>query len=1011
MNLLSTPNQQPPLKEVVCKPLPTEAYGAAKAAKKRNIHKAKPYSITAARGGGFSSSKKILFLCTLYLLHLSIPLLAQNDKPFLRINTQMHSTRISRIDSDSRGKYILTCSNDKTGRLWESGTGKLLRVLRPPIADGNEGLLYACALSPDGKHAALAGLTGRSWESKYCIYIFRTETGELTGRVRNLDNAITDLEYSPDGQFLAACLSRNGGVRIIETTDYTIAKVLTGYDDVSYNAAFSFDGRLATVSYDGYIRLYDKMFSLIKKIKPSGGSKPFNLAFSPDGLLIAAGFKDSNRVQILDGRNLFFKYEADNKGIPKNKVIDIPAWSSDGRYLYAAGTYKRLVNNKEHKIIRRWDIGGKGAFIDYPCGESIFMDLKTLQNGDIIFAGTLPDWGRINFSNNNMGYKHSTILDFRTKDTAHLKVSKNGSEIGLTPLSGEPLSFSLTDFSLKAEKSTGSSFLDKRQGINVTNWKNSYNPKLNGNSIFFLGKYEICRSVSVAPSGKHIIFGTEWNLYNLSPSGTVQWRVSVPGAARAVNCSADERLIITALSDGTVRWYRLSDGKMLLSLFIDSDRKHWVVWSSSGYYACSPGGQELIGWHVNRGIDQAADYFSVSRFQKRFYRPDVISLILSTLDEKRALTAADNKRNIRQMNHDLMDILPPVITILSPSEGYISFSERLEVKFFIRTSNNDPVQELRVMINGRPVETSRGLNIIPADRENKTVSIHLKPGENYISLMGKNSVSWSDPTGVTVIYNKKDIQYTIKPKLYVLAIGISKYKNPEFTLQYASKDAEDFIRAVTAQKGKLYRDVVVRLLTDDKATQDTVFDGLDWIKRETTGKDVAMIFIAGHGINDNSGRFYFLTHEADLNKLRRTTVDFDEIAYTIQTIPGKVLYFMDTCHSGRIKVSSRRGAGDLDLAGLINELASAENGAVVFSSSSGKQFSLEDSNWKNGAFTKALVEGLSGKADLLGKGKITVNMLDLYISERVKELTDGQQTPTTAKPDTIPDFPIAVEYR
>lgn len=172
-----------------------------------------------------------------------------------------------------------------------------------------------------------------------------------------------------------------------------------------------------------------------------------------------------------------------------------------------------------------------------------------------------------------------------------------------------------------------------------------------------------------------------------------------------------------------------------------------------------------------------------------------------------------------------------------------------------------------------------------------------------------------------------------------------------------------------------------------------------------------MIFIAGHGINDNSGRFYFLTHEADLNKLRRTTVDFDEIAYTIQTIPGKVLYFMDTCHSGGIKVSSRRGAGDLDLAGLINELASAENGAVVFSSSSGKQFSLEDSNWKNGAFTKALVEGLSGKADLLGKGKITVNMLDLYISERVKELTDGQQTPTTSKPDTIPDFPIAVEYR
>jgi hypothetical protein len=59
-------------------------------------------------------------------------------------------------------------------------------------------------------------------------------------------------------------------------------------------------------------------------------------------------------------------------------------------------------------------------------------------------------------------------------------------------------------------------------------------------------------------------------------------------------------------------------------------------------------------------------------------------------------------------------------------------------------------------------------------------------------------------------------------------------------------------------------------------------------------------------------------------------------------------------------------------------------------------------------FTSALVEGLRGAADYSHKGTITVTMLDLYLSERVKELTGGQQTPTTAKPQTIADFPIAV---
>ena len=62
----------------------------------------------------------------------------------------------------------------------------------------------------------------------------------------------------------------------------------------------------------------------------------------------------------------------------------------------------------------------------------------------------------------------------------------------------------------------------------------------------------------------------------------------------------------------------------------------------------------------------------------------------------------------------------------------------------------------------------------------------------------------------------------------------------------------------------------------------------------------------------------------------------------------------------------------------------------------------------NGAFTKALVEGLSGKADYQANGVITVNELDLYLAERVKELTGGWQTPTTAKPQTVPDFPITL---
>ena len=38
-------------------------------------------------------------------------------------------------------------------------------------------------------------------------------------------------------------------------------------------------------------------------------------------------------------------------------------------------------------------------------------------------------------------------------------------------------------------------------------------------------------------------------------------------------------------------------------------------------------------------------------------------------------------------------------------------------------------------------------------------------------------------------------------------------------------------------------------------------------------------------------------------------------------------------------------------------------------------------------------------------------MVDLYISERVKELTRGKQIPAIANPQTIPDFPLVLKKK
>jgi hypothetical protein len=53
--------------------------------------------------------------------------------------------------------------------------------------------------------------------------------------------------------------------------------------------------------------------------------------------------------------------------------------------------------------------------------------------------------------------------------------------------------------------------------------------------------------------------------------------------------------------------------------------------------------------------------------------------------------------------------------------------------------------------------------------------------------------------------------------------------------------------------------------------------------------------------------------------------------------------------------------------------------------------SPERTHYGNGAFSRALLEALRGKADYNRNGIISAGMIELYVSGRVKELTGGNR--------------------
>ncbi len=127
-------------------------------------------------------------------------------EPILKIETAMHTAMIWRIGVDAANRFLVTCSQDKTVRVWELPSGRLLSVLRPPVGAGDEGKIFAVAISPDGKTVACAGWTELGSDGGDGIYIFDRATGELSRRIEDLPNIIEHLSFSPDGVFLAASL-------------------------------------------------------------------------------------------------------------------------------------------------------------------------------------------------------------------------------------------------------------------------------------------------------------------------------------------------------------------------------------------------------------------------------------------------------------------------------------------------------------------------------------------------------------------------------------------------------------------------------------------------------------------------------------------------------------------------------------------------------------------------------------------------------------------------------------
>ena len=933
--------------------------------------------------------------------------------PQLRVETGMHTTLIRRVLPDIPRNRLITCSDDKTVRVWQMPEMRLVSVLRVPIDAGHEGQVYAVAVSPDGRTVAAGGWTGWDWDKKASIYFFDVLSGELLRRLGGFDNVVNALAWMPDGEHLAVGLQGQAGFRVLRLKDGKIATADAQYKDDLMDMDISRRGRIVTTALDGFVRLYDRQFKLIGRRTVPGGNKPISVRFSPDAETIAVGFIDVPKISVIAAQDLSFQYHADAGKIAHQVGFTSVVWSSDGTLLYASGQHAGEGLNP----VYRWKNQGREAPEKIGLTQNRITEIQQMPDNHIAFAAEDPGVGVMAPDGKLKSFRGPDIANF-SRAQKQLALSADASVVRYPLARDNRTQHSFAIFgggdqdTAKAPEKPLLSPILQAKGMTVSDWADSFKPKINGRTPV-LEEYEFSRCYAIAPDSKAVLLGTEWALRLLRPDSSEIWHVKLPAVAWSVNVSRDGLLAVAALSDGTIRWYRTEDGREVLAYFPHNNGRDWIAWVPDGYYMSSVYGDNYIGWHLNRGKDLTPDFYRAVQFDRILYRPDVV-----TASFRAALKPVTRSLEPIPQGADfeiarLRDIAPPRLR-LKPAGLRGSPDGRFRMTLELQGEKNAlPIRDYSVFVNNLPVTPAqeRRLTGGETDRFRRTLEIDLSAQHNDIRIEAFNGVS----IGVAETY--VGLSGGMRPKpvkgnLYILAVGVNVFPAlpRQSHLAYAARDAEELGRTWKMRCAEPYARTMVYTISDnsaEKPNQKAIVDALKFVE-EAGPDDTVVIFLASHGLSDPAGNYYFVPRDAapqDIAHVQKGAKAPSLISWTVffdalRNTAGRRVLIVDTCKARNIE-------GKFEAHSLMKRSAASQFALIV--ASKGDEESQEYAPAKHGLFTYALLGALKPDADRNRDGTVSLREAFDYarpIVEKLYHRQTGPQTPQMVAPQVLADMPV-----
>ena len=966
-------------------------------------------------------ARLIAFAMLVAVLSVGGSALAQdgNGSTQLMLDTGGHMSKVWKVLVTPDGKQIVSSSDDKVVRVWDIASGKTVRTIRGQVGPGSEGKLYAIALSPDAKWLAVGG-----WTNKQCagrcgeIRLHDFATGKLVGLFKGHTNVVFGLAFSPNGSRL---VSGSGDTTAIiwDVASLRPLHVLRGHNAEVYAVGFTPDGqRVVTGSFDQTAKLWSVADG--REIAPMTGhrDKIFALAVSPaDGTIATAGY--DRTVRLWDGRTGQFLRIVANQ----QTIVGTVSFSPDGRWLltgtggtrdfnchvWEVATGREQVTYKGHdNIVIASAITPDGRMAVTGGGNSSQIHVWDLLTGKTqrVLTGTgAPGWA-VGFSPDGqwIGWGNKGKVGWTVNDRADLsmKLRLPGGGAGLGR--PEPLDPVTAKTFARARATYGALALSHRAG-GVYSGDAILDLKRDGRNIATITRgstdgYDH-RSYSFMPDGKSFVsggLGGELTAFDLAGKKLGNF-IGHESDVWSVTPSPDGRMLVSGSHDQTIRLWNARTFELIASLFSGSDGE-WVMWTPQGYYASSPNGDRLVGWQINKGEAQAAEYVTASQLRNTFYHPNIVEAAISRASANQAIAQATTRAFKLS---DLATRPPPKLMVEGPAQGNETMRGRAAVTLAVKETPDDPIKGFDVFVNDVKVSAE-------AKRQGGNVSfdVPLGAGDNRVRVVARSAGDLLGEATVEIVQNGEGV-LDKRDHLFILAVGVDKYpnmpqvcgpdKNQQCDLRYAGADAKSFAETIEKQMGGQHQHVVKRVLFNGaggtlEPTRENIENAFDMLL-EARENDTVAVFIAGHGYNDPRSGYQFLPSNVrpgeSGNWASSTIIKWSALETSIQAAKGRRLLFVDTCRSGSA-YNAR----------LIKD--ASDGGIVAFSATNMQQDALELPNLGHGVFTSVLVKGLKGAADVANEREVRVFDLGAYVEREVRKMTHGRQTPDFYKKPGAENF-------